>query len=142
MKVSQPELYAEVLGIEGVAVDTERTPLAAMARADVLVSDISGIMHEFAFVHEKPVLLIDHRGEIGGLEGHLLGGDSDLKRLCRDFIIPVPPSEVDQLPEHIAAALRQHSSEHIAKTREDLVYDFGGAAPVAARQLEELVSCP
>jgi hypothetical protein len=141
MAVSQPELYREVLGLEGVTVDTARTPASAMTKADVLISDISGIMHEFSFIHEKPVFLIDHRQDVGGLEGHLLGGDSDLKRLCREFIIPVPPTDLDKLPEYIATALREHSAERVAKVRGELVYNFGRAAPVAAQQLEEILQC-
>jgi hypothetical protein len=141
MERSQPELYREVIALEGVTVDTGGTPLAAMAAADILISDISGIMHEFAFVHEKPVLLIDHRRDVGGLEGHLLGGDSELKELCREFIAPVPPSEVDSLPGLIAAAIDRHSRQRIAEVREDLVYNFGNAAPTAARQLQEILQC-
>lgn len=141
MARSQTELYRQVVALEGVTVDTGRTPLAAMAAADILVSDISGIMHEFAFIHEKPVLLIDHRQDVGGLEGYLLGGDSELKELCCEFIAPVPPSEVESLPRLIAAALERHSRQRIAEVREDLVYNFGNAAPAAARQLQEILQC-
>ena len=45
----------------GVEVDTQRTPSAAMSRAHVLLSDISGITHEFAFIYERPVLIIDRK---------------------------------------------------------------------------------
>lgn len=141
MERSQPELYSEVVQLEGVTVDTGRTPLSAMAAADILISDISGIMHEFAFVHEKPVLLIDHRRDVDGLEGYLLGGDSELKELCREFITPVSPSEVDKLPALIATAMHRHSRQRIAEVREDLVYNFGRSAPTAARQLQEILQC-
>lgn len=141
MRLSQPELYREVIEIEGVTVNTDRAPLAAMAAADILISDISGITHEFAFVHEKPVLVIDHRQDIGGFEGHLLGGDSELKEQCREFVVPVPPSEIDKLCELIAAALQEHSRHRIAEVRDSLVYNFGSAAPTAARQLQEILQC-
>ena len=91
MKVSQPELYAEILALDGVTVDTQRTPSSAMSAASILLSDISGIAHEFAFIYERPVLTIDRKAVDGGLEGELLGGDSDLKAACREFIVPIPP---------------------------------------------------
>jgi hypothetical protein len=141
MQRSQPELYRDVLALEGVTVDTGRTPLAAMAAADILISDISGLVHEFAFVYEKPVIMIDHRRDVGGLEGHLLGGDSELKELCRDLIAPVSPSEMNNLPKLIAVAMEQHSSQRIGAVREDLVYNFGNAAPTAALQLQEILQC-
>jgi hypothetical protein len=142
MKRSQPELYREVLGLEGVTVDTARTPLAAMAAADILISDISGIVHEFAFVHEKPVIVIDHRQDVGGLEGYVLGGDSELKELCREFIIPVAPCDIDDLPRLIPVAMERHSRRRIAAVRDDVVYNFGKAASAAARQLQEILQCP
>jgi hypothetical protein len=112
-----------------------------MVAADILISDISGIVHEFAFVHEKPVLVIDHHQDVGGLEGYLLGGDSELKELCREFIAPVPPSQVDELPELITAAVQRHSRPRIAAVRDDLVYNFANAGPTAARQLQEILQC-
>lgn len=141
MQQSQPELYREVLELENVTLNTDRTPLAAMAAADILISDISGIMHEFAFVHEKPVLLIDHRRDVGGFDGYLLEGDSELKELCREFITPISPKQLDRLPEFIAAAMDRHTRRDIAAVRDDLVYNFGNAAPAAARQLQEILQC-
>ncbi len=141
MKISQPELYAEVLKLEGVEIDTQRSPADAMHRADILVSDISGIMHEFAFIHEKPVIIIDHKQGVEGLEGYLLGGDSDLKERCRDFIIPVPPEEVADIASRVDAALKGHSKTRLQAVREQLIYNFGRAGTVAADQIEEILKC-
>jgi hypothetical protein len=141
MRVSQPDLYAEILALPGVEVDTQRTPAEAMSRADLLVSDISGIMHEFAFIHEKPVIIVDHVQGMAGLEGELLGGDSELKDRCRDFIVPMLPSEMDCIVDRIEAVLKTHSRVRIAETREQLVYNFGRAGDVAATQIQEILAC-
>jgi CDP-glycerol glycerophosphotransferase (TagB/SpsB family) len=141
MKVSQPEVYAKVLALEGVEVDTQRTPLDAMARADIVVSDISGIMHEFAFIYEKPVIIVDHEIGIGGLEGQLLGGKSDLKESCRDFITPIPPGDMVNIVAHIEAALERHDKTRLVEVREQLIYNFGHASRVAAEQVEEILRC-
>lgn len=141
MRISQPDLYAEILALEGVTVDTQRSPADVMTRASILISDFSGIMHEFAFIHEKPVLIVDHKMDLGGFEGYVLGGESDLKERCRDFIIPVPPSEMDDIVEKVAAALRQHSRARIVEVRDQLVYNFGRSGPVAAQQIQEILQC-
>lgn len=141
MKISQPELYAEVLQLEGVEIDTQQSPADAMRRADILVSDISGIMHEFAFIHEKPVIIIDHKQGVEGLEGFLLGGDSELKERCRDFIIPVPPEETDSIVSRVDSALKGHSKTRLQAVRGDLIYNFGRASPAAATQIEEILRC-
>jgi hypothetical protein len=74
----------------------------------------------------------------GGLEGELLGGDSELKQQCRDFIVPVQPTEIDHIADHLERVLRSHSVETLEKVRSQLVYNFGQAGNVAARQLAEL----
>lgn len=135
MKVSQAELYARILSLQGVEVNTDRTPSAAMARAHLLLSDISGISHEFAFIHERPVLVIDRRMEAGGLEGEVLGGDSELKERCRAFIQPVQPEEMPRIAAHIARALASHDAGLIRQAREQLVFNFGHASEAAAAQL-------
>lgn len=138
MRVSQPELYSEILELDGVEVSTDRTPISVLSRANILLSDISGIAHEFAFIYERPVVIIDRQMKIGGLEGELLGGDSELKQQCHDFIVPVQPTEIDHIADHLERVLRSHSVETLEKVRSQLVYNFGQAGNVAARQLAEL----
>ena len=138
MKVSQTALYEKILSLPGVEVDTHRTPSHAMSKAHVLLSDISGITHEFAFIYERPVLIIDRKLAAGGLEGEILGGDSELKEHCREFIVPVPPLEMPNIVAHIERTLADHSVERIANARAELVYNFGRASEIAAEQLTEI----
>lgn len=135
MRFSQTALYEKILALRDVEVDTSRTPDSAMARASILLSDISGIAHEFAFIYERPVVIIDRKAVEGGLEGELLGGDSDLKQACRDFIVPVPPAEIGRISDHLASVLARHSRERLAEARDRLVYNFGTASSVAADQV-------
>jgi hypothetical protein len=135
MRTSQPDLYAKILAIQGVEVDTARTPSAAMSKAHVLLSDISGITHEFAFLYERPVVIIDRKQAVGGLEGEVLGGDSELKERCSEFIIPIPPSEMPNVVRHLESTLANHSAARVAQARSQLVYNFGHATEVAADQV-------
>jgi hypothetical protein len=135
MKISQPELYAKILKLEGVEVDTARSPAGAMSKAHLLLSDISGITHEFAFIYEKPVLIIDQKMALGGLEGEILGGESELRQRCSAFIVPVPPAEITNIASHIERTLAGHSVGRIAEARAQLIYNFGRAGEVAADQL-------
>ncbi len=139
MKVSQPELYARILALDCVEVDTQRTPSDAMSRAHVVLSDISGISHEFAFIYERPVVVIDRQLTLGGLEGELLGGDSELKQRCCEFIVPVPPAEMKNIVQHLKRTLACHSPERLRVARTELVYHFGDASAIAAKQIEQLL---
>jgi hypothetical protein len=140
MKLSQPELYARILALDGVEVDTGRSPSAAMARAHIVLSDISGISHEFAFIHERPVVVIDRQLQLGGLEGELLGGDSEVKQRCAEFIVPVPPEEMPQIVQHLERVLAGHSAERLRQVRNELVYNFGDASRVAAAQVLDILN--
>ncbi len=141
LKTSSKALYEEILNLKNVEVDTARTPATAMAKADLLVSDLSGIMHEFSFIHQKPVLIVDRNVEVGGLEGELLGGQSELKEACRSVIVPIPAQAIDTIDEKIAETLKEVSLEKVATIRDDLVYNFGNAGPVAAQQIQGLLQC-
>lgn len=141
MRFSQVELYQEILGLEGVEVDTSTTPALAMSRADLLVSDISGIMHEFAFIYERPVVIVDHEMGHGGLEGALLGGHSELRELCKDFIVPIPEDRMPFLADEVDAALARVRPERIAEVRAQVVYAFGNAASTTAEQIVEVLRC-
>lgn len=139
MRISQPELYREIVSLPGVAVSTEKTPSEAMSRSDILLSDISGIAHEFAFIYERPVVVIDRKMELGGLEGEILGGDSELKDACKEFIVPIPPEQISSIASHLEQALQTYRKDTLISVRERLVYNFGHASDVAAGQLVELM---
>jgi len=141
MRVSQADLFGQVLALDGVEVDLAPAPADAMRRADILVSDISGIQHEFAFIHGKPVIVVEHDVDVGGLEGHLFGGVSTLRERCREFIIPLAAGEFETLPDRVDRLLDSHASGRIAEARDALIYNFGRAAAVAAGQIEEILRC-
>jgi hypothetical protein len=141
MKISQAGLYEEILRIDGVTVDTAPSPSAVMSRAAILVSDISGIIYEFVFIHEKPVIIVDHKVGVEGLEGHLLGDTVSLREHCREFIVGLDPSDMPNLVDCIADVLARGLSARIAEARERFVYHYGRAGEVAADQIEEILRC-
>jgi hypothetical protein len=142
MRISQSSLYDEILAIEGVTVDTGSSPAGAMAAAEILVSDISGIVYEFAFIHEKPVVVVGEEAEVDGLEGFFLKDVVSLRERCADFIVTLRPDEVDRLPAVIDETLSRALPERIVEARNGLVHNFGTAGMAAARQIEEILRCP
>ncbi|MBZ0113170.1 MAG: CDP-glycerol glycerophosphotransferase family protein [Thermoanaerobaculia bacterium] len=138
MRHSQPVLYQEILGLDKVEVDISKTPMPAMAKADVLLSDISGIMHEFAFILEKPVVFL-RQSPASGMDGQLFGGLSTLQSKSSKFLVPIAAEEIGSLADRLAELLEQDRSE-LAKVRDGLVYNFGQAGEAAARQLSEILA--
>lgn len=141
MKASQAELYAQILAMEGVTVDTARTPVDAMARADIVVSDISGISYEFAFLHSRPAIIVDHKLAVDALEGHLLGDTKSLREHCAEFVIAVPPDTMNNVADKIDEVLAMGLTQRIAQGRDTFVYNYGRGGEVAAEQIEGLLRC-
>lgn len=141
MKTSQKKLYNEILSIENIEVDLKGTPAHAMSKADILVSEISGIMHEFAFIYNRPVIVLDHNVGLEALEGYYLHDSETLLDKCRDFIISLPPIRIHELCDVIESCLDLDLHDRIRAVREELVFNWNCAGITAARQIEELIKC-
>jgi len=141
MKVSQADLYAQILAMEGVTVDTGPTPVGAMSRADIVVSDISGIAYEFAFLYNRPVIIVDHKLAVEALEGHLLGDTKTLREHCAEFVIGVPPDTMNNVADKIDEVLAMNLSDRIKQGRDTYVYNYGRGGEVAAEHIEGLLRC-
>lgn len=142
MKISQPDVYQRVLANPFGRVDTSSSPVEAISAADTVLSDISGIAYEFAFLHGKPVLVVDHKLGVAGLEGHFLPDEPTLQQVCQDFIIGIPASDIVRVADRIDEVLSKDLSSTIQHARDQYVFNFGEAAPVAAAQIEEVLRCP
>ena len=138
MKISQPELYQQILLLDNVVVDTARTPSESMSKSHIMLSDISSIVYEFAFIYQRPALIIDQEQYDGGLEAEVLGNGPTLKESSQSFIIPFPPVEIDGIADKIKDTLFSYSAQGIAIKRDELLYNFDRGATTAALQLIEL----
>ena len=141
MKVSQPAIYHEVTMIPGVEIDTAPILDESLSRADLLLSDFSGIIHEFAFIHEKPVIVADFEMEMEAFEGHYLQGKSEIAEVCREFLTPVKPESFDELENIVFECIEEFSVAKMRSAREQLLYHFGNSGEVAATQIVEIAEC-
>lgn len=62
------KLIRHLRGISGVEWDMASSGHKSMIAADIMVSDFSGVIFDFAFIYEKPVVSIDFPFESAGLE--------------------------------------------------------------------------
>lgn len=141
MKFSQTELYERVIGIEGVEIDTNETFEDSMARADVLVSDFSGIIHECAFIYEKPVIVAEYQKNMEPFEGFVLNKPSTLAARSSEFIVSLPVEEFGELDNRIDEIIARFSKESVRRVRDELLFNFGHAGRAVATQVAEIVRC-
>jgi hypothetical protein len=108
----------------------------AMARANVMVSDLSGIVFDFVFLFERPVITLRYDVNKIGLEVSDLPWDLWELAVLDTIGTRIDEDEVDGLPTVIEQELAKgHRREKIRQLRDESVANFGHAAMEAADEL-------
>lgn len=146
-RVSEPRLLAALVkalsAYPNVAWDDAASSIPAMTASDVLVSDLSGIVFDYAFILKRPVITIAMDVDTRGLEaGDLPYPAWELTKLP-DLGACVHPGDIQDILEVIANlpdpgdfALRMRT------LRKQSLYNFRSSGEVAARQLAALRDNP
>jgi hypothetical protein len=143
MYISQKELIEslrkESAACENLVWDEAASGEKAMMESDILVSDLSGIIFDYAFIYKKPVVSIDAPIVTEGLEVE----DMNLSELWELNMLNqlgrlVSEKEIANLGEIAENVLQNYDSGNIDKLIAEHVYNFGKAGIVAAQQLIEI----
>ena len=120
--------------------DRKRTGLESMAVADLMITDLSGIIFDFAYLFEKPILLMDAVHSLKGYEGEVLTHSWNLEmsqalsRVIREKDIPdlvaIINESIGDTGDH---------SEKIRELRDKELTAFGNAASVAVDGIVNLL---
>lgn len=140
IKISQPEILEAIQQIQGVEIDLNPLLDQTLARADLLISDFSGIIHEFAFIYEKPVLVANYEKDLESFEGFELNQGSTIGKKCAAFIQYFDPENMQTIADRVEETLTSFSVTQVQTIRSELIYNFGDASRVAAKQIQELTS--
>lgn len=121
--------------------DEAHSPLNEMAHADLLLSDISGIVFDFAFLTGKPVLVLEFTVEKRGFEA----ADLPYEPWELDVLEVVGRKISDADLPRLAQIIQEETSNNqrkaaIAALREEYVQHFGDAAPKVVDYLEALLA--
>ena len=138
--VSHGELIRDIekrlTGTDLVEIDRGRTALASMARSDVLITDLSGILFDYACLFARPILLANSDADPGGQEGEDMSGVLWDVLASRDLAYALVDG-LEALPELVTRA-RRSAGEYGQRAREfrdRSFYNFGEAGPSAARNI-------
>jgi hypothetical protein len=108
----------------------------AMARANVMVSDISGVVFDFVFLFERPVITVRYDVNKIGLEMSDLPWELWELSVLDTIGTRIEEHEVDGLPSVIEQELaKSDRREKIRQLRDESVANFGHAATGAADEL-------
>ena len=142
--ISEPEILEAVQRdcklYENVAWDFSSDPLEAMVEADILISDISGIVFDFAFLMKKSVLTLDFDVEKDGFEASDLPYEPWELEALHKVGRKVFEDELSDIQEIVQSEIaNENRVQQIEQMREKYVVNFGKAAGHVATQLERLL---
>jgi hypothetical protein len=142
--VSFPKLMAELNAFAEseprLSVDTKPSGTESMAKADIMISDLSGVIWDYAFLFPKPVLLLKTEFEtIEGFEGSELNYPMwemrERPKLGRIFT----EEDIDSIGAIANELIGNPPSVQLEKLRDESVYNFGNAGETAASQILDIV---
>ena len=119
--------------------DRGASALEAMRASDILISDLSGIVFDYAFILERPVITLQFTPDTRGMDA------SDLPWPAWELdILPalgahVAPDQITRLPE-IIASLPQPDifADRMRDLRGQSMYNFRNSGAVIAGQLQAI----
>jgi hypothetical protein len=116
-----------------VEIDRNRTGISAMVRSDLLITDLSGVLFDYACLFGRPILLANSDADPGGQEGEDLSGDLWDVQASKELAYALV-DELESLPDLVTRA-RRSTGEYRQKAqefRDRTFYNFGEAGPAAA----------
>lgn len=139
--VSKPDLMAkieaEIDGQAAITIDRAPSGEASMAKADLLLSDLSGIIFDFYFVYEKPVILMSSGIPKAGQEAECVAKEVWEIEHLEKFATLVEVEDLADIKTIIEQAFAKANPAEIAEFRNQSVFNYGQAGLVAANQLIE-----
>ena len=114
----------------------------SLIRADVLISDYSGIALEYAFGTERPVLFLDVPIKIRNQRFKELGSEPLELSLRSEIGVVVSPGELDSVPTVISDLIlnRLAYNKKLAELRNTYVYEFGHSSEIGAEHIVNIVT--
>ena len=132
----------KIKGNNLIELDRNRTAVASMARSHAMVTDISGVIFDYAFLFEKPIFLVNADYSPTGCE--VLDVDNgkiwELEKI-QEITHIIKPNEIKKLDAIIKSDLiNAHVyRDKIKKIKSEEVYNWGYAGEIAATQLMEIL---
>ena len=143
--VSHVEIIREIekkfAGRPNVEIDTNRTGTASMRRSDVMVTDLSGVLFDYAFLFERPIVLAHANADVGGQEGEDLSGEIWDVKAARSLARPLAEEEIPQVARIVAeaGAGSERYGRAVRGIREAEIFNFGAAGRAAAGHIRAIL---
>ena len=140
-KLSQPEIFEALEKLarnnDAIELDTAPSGLASMARSKILISDLSGIIFDYLFVFQRPVISIDPDIDRRGLDAEDLDKEIWEIEAVRRWCTVVAGQDLDLLGSFLNRAVQDTDAAALESFRQKFVPNFGKAGPAIAEFVSE-----
>ena len=134
------EVLEAIAGHEGIEVDRDPDGFKSLSRAAAMVSDISGVIFDYAFVFLRPVVSVGEGPIKDGYEAWELKHEAWEQGILSRIGEHVEAGEEDKLEAVLERVMKRRGEyeEAIREIRDETVENFGRAGePIAQALLEE-----
>ena len=132
-------LKRETASCGGIRWDHNSSGHDSMIASDIMISDLSGVIFDYAFIYEKPVITLDFPLETKGYEREDLPGLIWDLEIRKKLGIVVSAGELPRLAGAVKDLLLDGTFVgEIRKIRETALFHFGCVGKTAADQLVEI----
>lgn len=125
-----------------IELDRNRTAAASMARSHAMVTDISGVIFDYALLFEKPIFLVNAEYNLGGYDVIDIDGGKvwDVDK-SREITRIIKSEEIQNLVSIVKSEMGNSDAyrDKIRKIKDEEIYNFGHAGETAAAQLVEMI---
>ncbi len=123
-----------------LTIDRAPSGLASMEASDILISDMSGINFDYAFLFAKPMLVVDGEFEMGGREAEYVDQPMWDHAAILQLAHLVADAEFADMPALVERSLSEYSKADVEDFRGRSTYNFGHAGRAAADELVGILS--
>ena len=130
------KLQEETARFDNVTWDSNPDNFPAMSQADMMISDYSGIIFDFAFVFERPVLIMDYQPALTFYDAYDIPWEIWDFAAQKEIGRRMKLEDIPRIREIAEEMLKDPGfEERLRRFRDEYVYNFGCAGPVIAERL-------
>lgn len=138
-KTLMDKLTEELKDIPNIEWDRNPDGFNSLSRAKLMISDISGVIFDFAFVFLRPVISVGNGPLKDGFEAWEIPHEAWEMQALDSLGKRILPGQENQIPETVQKLLEQHGdmAKQIEAIRDQNVVNFGHASEAIADALIE-----
>lgn len=142
--ISEPDLLlpyqALANKLPSFTIDDQNSPMESMQSANVLISDISGIIFDYAFLFERPVITVETEVDKRGFEAQDLPFEPWELTILDHVGRTISEGDIDDIPQIVKSMSAEAGlKKKIRVLRDECVVNFGCAASPTVETIQKIL---